>query len=347
MNFKVHKATREQAKLRLAICGPTGSGKTFTALKVATEISPKVLCFDTESGSASKYASGRPFEFEVIDDLKVFPPDVYIEAIKYAEKNGYDVIVLDSLTHAWAGTGGLLEIVDDAAKRSKSSNSYTAWKEATPLHRKLIDAIVQSRIHVIATMRSEMEYVQERDERTGKTVIRKVGLAPVQRKDMSYEFDIVLDVDTDHVGVVTKSRCFELADKVFRKPGQEFADELKAWLSTGVKHVDPQPEIARSEPACEPTAHAEHDNAVAMAAEVLDAKPVEPSGYWTPAVASLVRRGREMLSKELGVEVGEDETRKWLVRHYDVHSHKQMTREMHEAMKEWMRQCLKEKALVL
>lgn len=235
MQFK--KATKEQSRLRMALLGPAGSGKTYTALKLATALGDRVAVIDTERGSASLYSD--QFDFDVLE-LDSFQVQNYIDGIAAAKD--YDVLVIDSLSHAWAGKGGLLEFVDEAARRSKSGSSFHAWRDATPLHNKLIDAMLEAKPHVIVTMRTKMDHVQEKDER-GRTVIRKVGMQPVQRDGLEYEFSIVMDLDTDHVGVVSKSRCAGLADTVWKKPGADLATEIRAWLTTGTQLVSkPTPE---------------------------------------------------------------------------------------------------------
>ncbi len=224
------KATKQQAKLRMALIGPSGSGKTYTALKIATQLGDRVAVIDTERGSASKYAD--KFEFDVLE-LDSFHPQRYIEGIQAAEAEGYDVLIIDSLSHAWAGKDGALELVDKAAKRMQSSNTFAAWRDVTPLHNALVDAMLQSRLHLIVTMRAKTEYIVEKDERTGKSVPRKVGLAPVQRDGVEYEFDVVADMDLDNTLIVSKSRCEALNGAVIAKPGKEVADTLKAWLTDG------------------------------------------------------------------------------------------------------------------
>lgn len=234
--IQIKKAVKAQSKLRLALIGISGSGKTYSALSIAHGLGQRVLVIDTEHGSASKYA-GEDFEFDVIE-LEEFDPRNYIAAINLGEIKGYDVIVIDSLSHAWSGKGGALELVDQFAKRSNSSNNFSAWRDVTPLHNQLIDAIVGCKAHVIATMRSKTEYVQDKDER-GKTRIRKVGMAPVQRDQMEYEFDVVGDMTDAHELIVTKSRCKPLADKVFPLPGENVANLLNDWLNAGA----PAPEV--------------------------------------------------------------------------------------------------------
>jgi hypothetical protein len=233
MSGLFRKASKEQARLRMALVGPSGGGKTFSALAIAQGLGGRVALIDTEHGSASKYAD--LFDFDTLG-LAVFHPGNYIEAIKAAEKEGYRVLVIDSLSHAWAGQGGVLEQVDAAAKRSQSKNSFTAWRDVTPLHNALVDAILQSGCHVIATMRAKTEYVLEPDER-GKLVPVKKGLAPIQRDGMDYEFDVVADMTLQHDLMVGKTRWNAIDQKVIRNPGREFGEALAGWLSDGKAKV--------------------------------------------------------------------------------------------------------------
>lgn len=227
--LQFRRATKEQAKLRMALIGPAGSGKTYTALNIARNLGQRIALVDTEHGSASKYAD--LFEFDVLE-LESFHPANYIEAIHAAEQAGYEVLIIDSLSHAWMGKDGALELVDRAAKRSPSGNTFAAWRDVTPLHNQLVEAMLACKCHLIVTMRSKMEYVQDKDEH-GKTVIRKVGLQPVQRDGLEYEFDVVADMDISNNLIVSKARCPQLSGAVISKPGQEVADILRAWLTTG------------------------------------------------------------------------------------------------------------------
>lgn len=226
------KATKEKAKLRACFCGPTGSGKTYSALRVAKSLGKSVALIDTEHGSASKYAD--IFDFDVVD-LDSHHPENYIEAIKAAGAAGYEVLVIDSLSHAWMGNDGALELVDKAAKRSQSNNSFTAWRDVTPLHNDLVEAILASPCHVIATMRTKMEYVIETVTRNGKTsqVPKKVGLKPIQKDGVEYEFDIVVDFNEEHDAIVGKTRIPAVDGMVINKPGEDFAQVLLKWLNSG------------------------------------------------------------------------------------------------------------------
>jgi hypothetical protein len=224
-------ATRKQSRLRATIDGPAGSGKTYTALRFAHALGGKIAVIDTERGSASKYVGeapdGIPWEFDTVQ-LTQFSPEKYFELINLAGKNGYSVLVIDSLSHAWEGVGGALEIKD-----RQGGNQWTAWRSVTPIHNRMIDSILQSPCHVITTMRSRMEYVQETDPNTGKTIIRKVGMAPIQRPGTEYEFDLVIDMDWAHIATVSKSRCPAVADLKAEKPGPAFIQPVIDWLNSG------------------------------------------------------------------------------------------------------------------
>lgn len=236
------KATKEKSKLRMAIIAPSGGGKTFTALSLAVSLGKRVAVIDTERGSAAKYSD--KFAFDTLE-LESFSPTNYIMAVKAAEAEGYDVVVIDSLSHAWNGKDGALEQVDKAKARSSAGNSFTAWRDVTPLHNKLVDTIISAKMHVIATMRAKTEYVIEKNDQ-GKMVPRKVGMAPIQRDGMEYEFDVVADMNLDNQLIVTKTRCSALNGAVVAKPGAELAKTLNDWLSDG---VEPAPKVEKVAPA--------------------------------------------------------------------------------------------------
>jgi len=252
MAFK--RATKEQAKLRLALIGPPGSGKTYTALKIARELGSRIAVIDSERGSAAKYADEFQFDHDV---LEIFSPNRYMAAINEAWRDGYNVLIIDSLSHAWMGKDGILETVDKVTARSKSRNAFTeGWREASPLHNQLVDTMLQANLHIIVTMRTKTEYVIE--EVNGKKVPRKVGLAPVQRDGLEYEFDVVADMEeAGERFIVTKTRCKALKGAVVREPGEDVAGVLKAWLTDGAPPAEPPapPPVPRPAPVQEaPTA---------------------------------------------------------------------------------------------
>lgn len=227
--MEIRKAERRKAKLRLGITGPAGSGKTYGALQVAFGLGGRIVLIDTENGSGDLYANLG--EYDVCPLEAPYTVQKYIEAIKLCEKYGYDVIIIDSLSHAWAGEGGLLEVHSKLTESSRSGNSYTAWGKVTPLHNQLIDTMLRSKCHVIATMRSKTEYVMVENER-GRSEPRKVGLAPVQRDGMEYEFGVVFDLSMNHMASVSKDRTQLFDGQVFAL-SQGTGEQLKEWLNTG------------------------------------------------------------------------------------------------------------------
>lgn len=241
-------ATKKKSFLRLALSGISGSGKTYSALNIARYLVPggKIAVIDTEHGSASKYAD--VFGFDVVE-LNDYSPRGYIAMIQAAAANGYDVLIIDSLSHAWVGEGGVLDLVNKATLASKSKNAYTeGWSKGTPAQNALVEAILSAPCHVIATMRAKSDYIMEED-RNGRSAPKKIGLAPVQREGMEYEFDVVAEMNLDHMMIVEKTRCSALDKGVFTKPGQDVADKLRAWLSDG---AEPAPVVAASVPVPTP-----------------------------------------------------------------------------------------------
>ena len=229
MAFK--KATRKQARLRLALAGPSGSGKTYSALRIAKGLGGKVAVIDTEHGSASLYSG--TFDFDVDEMLDDYAPKNYIAAMKDAAESGYNVIIIDSITHAWNGPGGILDIVDNVAKGSRSGNSYMAWKTGTKLQNEFVQQILSSPCHIIATMRTKTAYEITEDS-NGKKAPKKMGTKPEQREGLEYEFTTVLDLSVDgHLATSSKDRT-GLFDDIPFLPSEETGEKLAEWLSTGV-----------------------------------------------------------------------------------------------------------------
>jgi RecA-superfamily ATPases implicated in signal transduction len=246
MAIQIRKAERRKAKARVGLVGPSGSGKTLSALLIAYGIAgdwEKIGMIDTEQHSGDLYANTTKAGVHIGEFLKVdleppYTPDKYIEAIKAFEDYGVEVIIIDSLSHAWAGEGGLLDLHGKVA--AKVGNSFTAWRDVTPKHNQLVDAMLKSKCHIIATMRAKQEYVVDKDEK-GKTTVRKVGLAPIQRDGMEYEFTTVFDLSHDHTASASKDRS-GLFDGQYFTPTVETGKVLKSWLESG---AEPPTEQAR------------------------------------------------------------------------------------------------------
>jgi len=224
MSFTFKKATKSPAKLRAALFGPSGAGKTFTALRIAAGLGGPVAVIDTERGSASKYADR--FAFDVLDLEHAGIPS-YQGAIEAAAQAGYPVLVIDSLSHGWQE---LLQEVDRLANAKYRGNTWSAWSEGTPKQRALVNAILTYPGHVIATMRSKTEWSIESDGK-GKQKPVRVGLAPEQGKGIEYEFDLLLEISPDHIGRVIKDRTGKFQDELLEKPGEEFGKALAKWLA--------------------------------------------------------------------------------------------------------------------
>ena len=233
MGLTFTKASKAKAKARIAIYGPAGAGKTFTALSLAAGLAPegtRVAVVDTEHGAASKYADRFDFDTMNMDAASV---ESYIEAIEAAGTAGYGVVVLDSITHAWQA---VLEDVDRA--KAAGANSFAVWAKHTPRQKRLVNAILRSPCHVVATMRSQTEWVQSQDNK-GKNKPERVGLKPEQGKGIEYEFDILLQINTEHIATVEKDRSGKFQDDIIDKPGVKFGREIAAWLSEGVDAPTP------------------------------------------------------------------------------------------------------------
>jgi len=230
MTFTFQKAQRNKAKLRLAITGPSGSGKTWGALAIAKGLGGKVAVLDSERDSAALYAKNFDFDTAPID--APYTPERYIEAIQAAEAAGIDVLILDSITHEWSGKGGCLEINDEYARAKCQGNTWSAWAKTTPRHNKFIAAMMDSKMHIIATMRSKTETAQVSDG--GKTRVIKLGMSPEQRTSMDYEFTLVLDLVHDgHFANASKDRTGLFSDAAPVMITEKTGAMLLAWLNDG------------------------------------------------------------------------------------------------------------------
>lgn len=234
MGIGFKKAVREAAKLKLAITGPSGGGKTFSALRLATGMGGKIALIDTENNSASLYSDR--FQFDVLDMAPPFTHEKFIEAIRAAEGGGYDVLVIDSASHFWEGILEYKSRLD-----SRGGNSYSNWNEAGQKFKGIVDAVLQSRLHVICCMRSKMDYAQEKDDR-GKTTIRKVGLAPIMRDGIQYEFTTVWDVDMSHNAQASKDRTGLFGDgieQITEAHGVKLLNWLKQAATPSQERIQP------------------------------------------------------------------------------------------------------------
>lgn len=230
MAFK--KATKKNAKLRLALFGVSGSGKTFSALRIATGLAGKngkIALIDTERHSASKYADR--FNFDVSELEK---PTINNVRMQIEQAKGYDVLIIDSLTHAWLE---LLQEVEQIARTKFGGNTWSAWSEGTPKQMSLINAILDFDGHVIVTMRAETNWTVTTNDK-GKVVPIRIGEAPKQGKGIEYEFDMLMQLSQDHNALVLKDRTGKYQDECIEMPDEKFGEDLAHWLSEGAATSD-------------------------------------------------------------------------------------------------------------
>jgi hypothetical protein len=237
MTLAIRHAERKEKKLRIALAGPPGSGKTFTALTMATVLAEggKILVIDTQNSQSEAYAD--EFDFEIID-LETFHPNAYIEALGLAFKEAKaSVVIIDSLSHAWSGEGGILDIV---------RGNFNNWKTASPIHAKLINTILRAPYHVISLIRSKREYSVETIN--GSTKIKELGAGIVQRDDVDYEFDLFGYMNRDHELEIKKSvlRHVVPVNACYAEPGAPLAESLLSW-SKGGKSSPPQLEVRHAQ----------------------------------------------------------------------------------------------------
>jgi nucleoside-triphosphatase THEP1 len=237
--MKFQKAQKKKSKLRLALTGPAGSGKTWGALQIAKGLGGTIAVIDTEHGSASLYE--HLVDFDVLELQAPYSPERFIEAIDSAEQAGYETLIIDSSTHEWSGQGGCLEINEEIAKSKFRGNTWSAWNETSARHRKFVDRILQSKMHVITTIRSKTETAQQ-ESITGKKQVVKLGMKAEQRDGLEYEFGLVLDIIHDgHYATASKDRTGLFVDKDPKPITPETGAILKNWLESGAE-ITPEPQ---------------------------------------------------------------------------------------------------------
>ena len=242
MSFTIKKAEKKQCKLRMTICGASGSGKTGSALLLARGIGGKTVVIDTERGSSNLY--DKLHEFDVLELLPPHSPQRFMEAIAQCEKTGYEIIIVDSMSHAWAGEGGVLERVENYKTTGGKSDTWGGWgKVGTPEQNKLINKILQTNAHIICCLRAKTEWGEE--ERNGRKYKVKLGLAPVQRADLEYEFTLAFDMQHPaHLATVSKNRTniFTENAEVGFLITEDTGKLIASWLDSGVQTPKPTEE---------------------------------------------------------------------------------------------------------
>lgn len=247
------KAIKSKVPLWLILEGGTGSGKTMSALRLASGISDKIAVIDTERSSSSLYADR--FNFDVQENHE-WSLESYKKMAKEAADAGYEVLIIDSISHAWKK---LTEEMDEIASAKYRGNTMMAWtKVGKPKWNKFIDDIFSLGIHVIVTSRVKMGYDTEKDE-NGKTKMVQTGLEAQVEKDFDYEFTLVMRMNQDHIGLVIKDRTGRYQDKSFRNPGEELGKELLDWLNSGEAVQKPIEQPKAITPTTPPIDQSERD----------------------------------------------------------------------------------------
>ena len=234
------KATKKQTKLRLAIAGPSGTGKTRSSLIIAKVLGAKTALIDGERGSASKYSHVFDFDEELPTEHSL---ENYIRMINEAAAGGYGTLIIDTLSHCWAGKGGALETVDRLG--GIGGNEFTdGWGEVTPVYNRLIDTLAGFPGHLICTFRMKVKRVLEPNKK-GKMVPRVVGTVPVFREGIEHEFDVFTELDAKRMFTFVKDRSenFQVGDRLPRTELEvtQLATKVLAWLNQGIAAPPPAP----------------------------------------------------------------------------------------------------------
>ena len=224
--MQLRQSSRTQAKIKLALQGCAGAGKTMSALLIAygmTSNWSKIAVIDTENSSADLYA--HLGNYNVLSLSEAYTPEKYIEAISVCEKAGMEVIIIDSISHCWD------YLLDYHA--NLQGNSFANWSKVTPRQNAFVQKILSSPSHVISTMRSKQDYVL--NEKNGKMVPEKVGLKAVQRDNVDYEFTLVLDLNIKHQAVASKDRTGLFMGKPEFIITTNTGKEILQWCNTASK----------------------------------------------------------------------------------------------------------------
>ena len=284
--FAPTRAVKSQVKLKLGVAGPSGSGKTDGALALATRFGavadpmqePRVLVVDTENRSASLYADR--YNFDTIQLSAPYTPERYKRAMYKAVEGGYDWLIVDSISHEWEAEGGILRRKDKVDLANPGSNSFGNWAKIMPDHEAFIEFLKQIPINTICTMRSKQQYVLESDGK-GKQKPKKVGMAPVQREGVEYEFTLVFDLDADHHAIATKNRTTLFGHEPQNLYDPAVAQDLRKWLEAGAVVTDApvfDPKL-KAPPAPAPT----QQRLPTRAVRPVLIEPLQKAEFWTAA----------------------------------------------------------------
>lgn len=227
MSFTFQRAERKKLKLKIGLTGPSGSGKSYSALRLARGLigpNGKIAFINTERNRGEIYAT--EFKYDLLELSAPYSPERFMEAIDAAIENKYDIVIIDSASHEWIGEGGILDM-----SSKMQGNSFANWGKLTPRHDAFIDKITSSDIHTIVCMRGKDEYVLEADEK-GRQVPKKIGLGSKQRDGFEYEFHVAWNLSMEHIANSVKDNS-HLFDGRFKQLTEEDGEALKEWATSG------------------------------------------------------------------------------------------------------------------
>lgn len=233
--MQLRQSERKKAKIKMALQGTSGSGKSFSSLLLAQGLTngdfSKIAVIDSENGSADLYA--HLGQYNVLSLKPPYTPENYIKAIEVCEKAGMEVIIIDSISQSWE------ELLDYHSKLA--GNSFTNWAKVTPRQNAFIDKILQADTHIIATMRTKQDYVL--NQKDGKYIPEKVGLKAVQRNDLDYEFTLVFDIDIKHFAISSKDRTGLFMGKPEFIINSDTGKKILDWCNSGTNLQDAREKI--------------------------------------------------------------------------------------------------------
>ena len=251
MGLQIKKAVREQIYTKIALMAPSGGGKTYSSLRLATGMAreieketgkkAKILMGNTEESRGYYYAD--EFDYDIVDIDAPHNPEKYVELINLAVENGYDILIIDSSSHEWEGKGGCLDI------QQQAGGTYQAWSRITPRHQKFIEAISNSPIHIIATMRGKDQSEMVKDEKTGKSAVQKLGVGAKQRDGFEYEFTCTFLIDQKTNAAETQkdnTHIFEGQGSTILT--EKHGEEIIKWANSGEKRTVKKPVIKQAMP---------------------------------------------------------------------------------------------------
>jgi len=232
--MELRQATRQKAKIKLGLSSVSGGGKTYSAILIAKGLCggdlSKVAIIDTENGSADLYSNLG--NYNVLPLRPPYSPEHYIKAIRECEEAGMLVTIVDSITHEWEGAGGCLDIIEELTQKDPKKNSYTQWRFVTPRHQSFVNAMLQSPMHIITTVRRKQDYDMSKQD--GRTVITKAGLKEITRDGFEYELTVNLELDIKHNAFASKDRTELFMDKPSFIPSEGTGKIILQWCESGV-----------------------------------------------------------------------------------------------------------------